>query len=757
MSLNVNAFEQNEFSGGMTDDYIDCSANSYRYAWNFLVTPNKKLVKRPGSTFYNSTYPILSSGGRIGNIIPLGDIILFRSGSEISFIDTTKQNLYGPSGYSPFSGAGENTNVSWSKYYDHIIASSEDYINPVKLCLDADSSPVLYTAGLPDLASDPSPSGASGSNNYLYAFCYAHTYDVETVEYLRIGPVTEVELENVNEPDTGSNLVTISSIPELTNGSNLHYDVDNIVVHVYRTTNNGTLFYKVGEVTNGTTVYEDSTDDDALLSGERLYTTGDVIENDAPPLCKYVHVVNEACYYANVDVDDELIKNRVYQSKLGIFDAVPETFYIDVEDEIKGISSHHSNPIVFCANSIYRLDGTFDNLGRGGISYQRISDTTGCVNHGSIVQTLVGVFFAGNNGFYWTDGYTVRKISDGLNETYSNITNTTTKQSRIHGAYDNLNRRVYWACQYYSKTNDNDACLVLDTRWPGASQNHKCFTQISGTTFSATAIYFDSGNLIRGDQNGYAYEHDNNLRSDPKVDLTLDASEWPKEAIIQRFLDGARSYGSTFNRKFIPRAQIVAKNVGDIAIRMNAYNDDRTIKREMKEIRALGNFVWGDPNFVWPDFVANTGNTDCVWNKFNIIKQQRRLPASGGLRCLFFQLEVTYEKTILLNSDDTSDATVGQSEKTVTIDNTDFSWPLDCEDYTIYFDDDDYEEGYNIASRDNDEQITIEGTPPSDGSYSWIIKGYGKNHSLKILNLLTHYVPFSMSHDMYDGETGGNE
>lgn len=750
MSLDVNVFEQRDFSGGMTDDYIDCDSTAYKYAWNYLISAGKELEKRPGSRLYDDNNPQIQSAARIGNIFKLGSVLFFRSGSDIYYIDTTFQTIVGPSGFSPFAGATDQTSIAWSKYFDHIIASTIDYINPIKLILDSNSDPAIYTAGLPALASDPSGAGTGGAETFLYAFCYAHTYNVETVEYLTRGPITQIQVENVNAPNT--NQISITAIPTLSNGTTLHYDTSNVVIEIYRTTNGGTLFYKVDEVTNGTTGYNDTTSDDDLTAGERLYTTGGVVENNAPPLCKYVHVVNEVCYYANIKSGTELIKNRVYQSKLGIFDAVPGTFYIDVEDEIKGISSYNANPIIFCSGSIYRLDGRFDNLGRGGISYQRISDTTGCINHDSIVQTLIGVFFAGNNGFYWTDGYSVRKISDGLNTTYQKITNTTTKQQRIQGAYDNLNRRVYWTCQYFSKSTDNDACLVLDTRWPGTSEYQKSFTQTSGNSYSPTAIFFDSGDMIRGHRYGYILRHDNNLRSDPKIDIDSVSTELTKEAIIQRFLDGARSYGSTFNRKFVPRAQIVAENVGDVAIQLNGYNDDKTQKRPMKEIRALGNFVWGDPNFVW-------GDESCVWNSFNIIKQQRRLPAQGRLRCLYFQLEVTNSFTILGNSDTLGTATVTHDTKKITLDDSDFSWLLDCEDYKIYFSDDDYDTGFNISARDSDNVITVEdndGVLPADGSYGWTIKGYGKNHSIVIQNLLTHYVPFSMSHTMYDGVTGEN-
>ena len=84
-------------------------------------------------------------------------------------------------------------------------------------------------------------------------------------------------------PTGGSSTVTLT-IPSL----RLTQKVG-VIVEVYRTTNNGTIFYKVGSVANSTSAdsvsFADAgaISDTDLVAKEQLYTTGGVLDNIAPP------------------------------------------------------------------------------------------------------------------------------------------------------------------------------------------------------------------------------------------------------------------------------------------------------------------------------------------------------------------------------------------------------------------------------------------------------------------------------------------
>jgi hypothetical protein len=188
---------------------------------------------------------------------------------------------------------------------------------------------------------------------YIYAFCYTYSYTVGTVTFKDFGTTKIVTLSAVDMPSVTN--VSISAIPVIANGVTENYATAVITCEIYRTIDSGQTLYYVGAVTNGTTVYTDSSSDTTIQSNAVLYTDGDVLDNDPPPKAKYVTVANDICWYAHVQEGAEVHTNRIRQSIKFDIDACPETFYVDVEDEITGIANINIYPIVFCKQRIYRL------------------------------------------------------------------------------------------------------------------------------------------------------------------------------------------------------------------------------------------------------------------------------------------------------------------------------------------------------------------------------------------------------------------
>ena len=137
-------------------------------------------------------------------------------------------------------------------------------------------------------------------------------------------------------------------------------------------------------------------------------------------------------------------------------------------------------------------------------------DTVGCVSDTSIVQTDFGTFFAGNDGFYWTDSFKVIKVSNEFNERYRALVNN---NKRIYGAYDEENSRIYWSTQREAVSADVDSCFVLDLRF--GIRPDSCFTTLSGgDNFAPTAMVFFQKEWIRADYRGYIFKHNKNLLTD---------------------------------------------------------------------------------------------------------------------------------------------------------------------------------------------------------------------------------------------------
>jgi len=112
------------------------------------------------------------------------------------------------------------------------------------------------------------------------------------------------------------------------------------------------------------------------------------------------------------------------------------------------------------------MDNSFDQFGRGGMIPRKISDSIGGVGQNSIVQTIEGLFFAGNDGFYFTDGYRVIPLSANFRDTYAKIVNSELKSKRIVGAMNVKENYVLWAADWEDNNEgpDNRRLFVLDLR-----------------------------------------------------------------------------------------------------------------------------------------------------------------------------------------------------------------------------------------------------------------------------------------------------
>jgi hypothetical protein len=478
------------------------------------------------------------------------------------------------------------------------------------------------------------------------------------------------------------------------------------------------------------------------------------LDFDPPPLHKFNHVVNNTGYYAFLKEGTEEFKNIIRQGIPGDPDSVPLAFDIEVEDEIHGLSSARSNPIVLCKRHIYRIDGFFDQYGRNLPQAVRISDTAGCVSHLSIVSVDTGtgtggIFWFGNDGIYYSDSYQTLKVSDGNNERYQALLENITSSTRFYGRFDEKERSIFWCIQQDSASLDCDSFAVLDLRG-GVSQDMPLSTW-SGASFRPTCLEFFDGSLYRGDSRGYVFIHDDEFNTDPKVDTSEDPNDWNLETIIWRYKSIHYNFGSTHIRKYVPKMLLTAANIGDTTIQINGINDAGRKVRELKLIRWRRNFTWGDDNFVW-------GNPQCVWNSVGILEQWRRFPAKG-LRVSYLQIEITNGFSIVINSDLIGTATFDGIAKTVTLDDAaNKDWPLASVDYVIRTEVDGYDRSFTVSERTADVLTVLDpdGQLPS-ASLKWELWGYKKGEMLNLLSYDIHWINISQSQMTFEsGQDGSN-
>lgn len=740
-------FEVGDFSLGIVDDPFEADPRHSLELDNYIIEPDSSIRTRPGSVIEDTANPQIPAGiKRIGALINYDNSTKLFSQSERKFYyrnPSAFATLTGPSGNDVFSVGAATNNISFSEWNKQIFLTNDGFPRPMKIYLDSGGTYRVNTSGLPALATNPTITPVAGANSYIYAFYYYYTYTVGSQTFEDVGPTLERSVVSAAAPNISA--IAITAIPVIANGSTDNWDTSNIKVKIYRTTNAGTVFYYVGEVTNGTTSYNDTTADTTIQNNVLLYTEDGTLDFDPAPLSKYVHVVNGTGYYGFIKEGSVEYPFKLRQSIPGNPSACPLDFELDLEDTIKGIGSVNSLPIVLCGRHAYRLDGSFDQFGRGGINPVRISDTAGCVSHLSIVSAEGQIFWAGTDGFYVSDGYRVQKISDKINSRYRSILSQMSNQGRIYGKFDPENRRVLWALQQDSASADNDTILVLELRF--GIRSHSTFNTWTGETLIASSLEFFNGDLYRSDKSGYIYYHDIETTTDPRVDTTTNAEDWELETIIWNYESCNLNFGGNFFRKMPTRILLTARNISNTSIQITSLDDDGKRERDLKIIRWRRNFIWGDANFVW-------GSLDCVWRSLGLIEQWRRFPARG-LRISFCKIKITNAYSITAKSDILGQATFNNAMSTVTLVN---DWPTDCVDYFISTSADNYVREFKILSKTTNVLTVVDsaGLLPN-GSNAWVIKGYKKGELLNLIGYTIHVANVDQNQTTFEaGDDGGN-
>jgi len=728
-----------DFSGGITDNAVDNGMNKCGDADNFVFTISKKLEGRGGSVVFDLVHPQAPVGlNRISDISLHENSYLFYGNKNVyAYATTVYTELKGPSANDAFSSGDYEGFFSHSTWRDTTYIAYDDVTNgvyqrPVKVYKDGSGVLQLRTAGLPALASGITLAGTAGAIQYTYLLGYKYSYYVNDILHLNVGPLTRLPFASSSAADLTP--VTIQSIPVLANGVIDNYDLldtTGISIVIYRSQSNGTTTNLLVEIpswtpstaysiddyvlkngvlyvcTTGnsdatwtvgnwsiTTSYIDSATDASIAFNVSPYTEGGVVDNDPPPKCKYVHVANNIGWFLScVDSDDTtILENRLRQSVVNDMDSCPASAYIDFEQAGRGISSYLDRVVVFCTDAVYRVDGAYDEIGGGQLTMQRIHDSAGCISARSIVQVQEGIVWAGNNGFYFTDGFSVIRISTEISSRYFNFTQTEQQRSRIYGCVDAFNKIIYWSVQNeVGSINDCDMHYIYDI-------DFKAFTTASnGDNYAPTACIAVDGKLLRGDRRGYVFQHGEEYLSDPKVNNTTSANSWDLAPIIYNYVSMATSFDSLMFRKFVPRITVELLSKSNLSLQIISNNDLSAKKLNLKPIRYRNSLIWGDPLMVW-------GDPTLLWDGGSLIEGQRRFPAKS-LRCSYKQVEFTNAQVVITTSDDRGNGTVTTYPASVTLDSATTTWPENCVGQFISFPADEYATKYLITRRTDTELL----------------------------------------------------
>lgn len=277
-------------------------------------------------------------------------------------------------------------------------------------------------------ASTSTLGGSIGAGQYQYVVTYEWT-DNQGQNHIS-APSIPVQVTT-----TGSTSTNTLTIPTLRLTAKVP-PRSPVVIAVYRTEADGTLFYKISSITsplfNDTTVdtvqYVDTQNDSAIIGNPLLYTTGGVVENIAAP------TTNLLTTYKNrvILVPSENPLTFWYSKE--VIPGVPVEFsnlFVQNIDQrggdITAPAVLDDKLILFKNSSIFFVNGDGPDATGGGGSFspaQLITSDGGCIDSKSVVSTPIGLMYKSAKGIYLLDRSLQVSYVGAEVEAYNNATIT---------------------------------------------------------------------------------------------------------------------------------------------------------------------------------------------------------------------------------------------------------------------------------------------------------------------------------------------
>lgn len=337
-----------------------------------------------------------------------------------------------------------------------------------------------------------------------------------------------------------------------------------------------------------TRFFESTLNDDELDGRLGLYTNGGEVDNDPPPTnCKSLHILRGAAFYIK--------ENRLYQSKPGQFDRVPDSFFLDFEEPLTSIFSADRHLIVTTANKVYLINGLFTSLGTGGLTAQEIYASDGCLGPTAYTKGEKIAYFLGSAGIYVTDGFKVERITDSLNETYKEFI---ANSESISCALDESKKKIY--------VSNEKRTWVLDYRFGHASyfwiNNFLNRAPRDLLMYKDTLIEITDTFLYQKKDDYFRDDIQPNIGDDvPITDSSRQDTKIQSYPIIPYFESVRMNFGTGVLRKWINRVAVNVFSTGISYLNMFIKRDRKETKYTVTDFRIKPKFEWRDPLFKWRD------------------------------------------------------------------------------------------------------------------------------------------------------------
>jgi hypothetical protein len=182
-----------------------------------------------------------------------------------------------------------------------------------------------------------------------------------------------------------------------------------VIAEVYRTTDTGTLFYKVGSVANSTSAdsvsFADAgaISDTNLVAKESLYTDGGILDNSAPPASLVIAPYKNRLICVSSENPKKLLfsKARLPKSPVEFTDTFSIT--LNKAQRVTALAEFDQKLIIFEPNQIFYITGNGPSSTGAQNDFSQpnlVTGDVGCGNTNSLVLMPLGLMFQSKKGIY---------------------------------------------------------------------------------------------------------------------------------------------------------------------------------------------------------------------------------------------------------------------------------------------------------------------------------------------------------------------
>jgi hypothetical protein len=337
----------------------------------------------------------------------------------------------------------------------------------------------------------PTTTGTTGGSVADGTYSYITTWEWTDNNGNRMQSLSSIPKQHVKSTGgTASIIVSCKKLPTtlIPTGT-----VNFPIFCVYRTTNGGTVYYKVSSDSSpvsanpntSTVTFTDTLADASIISREVLYTTGGILDNASPGRVDAMCFAKQRVFFAGLSKPDEIKYSKLVRDRFAV--SANDNLIINNRvpkevGDITAIEELDDKVVVFYQRGVYVIvgDGPTD-AGAGGqfSDPQYISSDVGCSDSRSLVRSQLGLMFKSEKGIWLLDrslslSYIGAEVEQHNSETITGAvvvpSNNQIRFSTTSGIV--LSYDYYWKQWYTAKDFPSIGSFIRNTNYYIVGSDH---------------------------------------------------------------------------------------------------------------------------------------------------------------------------------------------------------------------------------------------------------------------------------------------